>query len=559
VNRKISLLLALLLIALVLGACGAPAAAPTTPTTPSTPDNPSTTTEVANPALAKAQNILRLAISSDPRSINPLAPMGGGNGALLVYPTLVSLVGDVNDLSFENVLAESITSTDNQLYTIKIRNDVTWSDGEKITADTVIYTINAITNPLVGAGRVTNYFNLIEGTDGAGIRADGTKPLDSVKKIDDYTLTIQLKAPTTLDFFNLNIGIQVPAALPAHLLSEVPPEQLIDSPVLNEPTISAGAFLFKEYSPGEYWYFERNDKYFRGVPKLEGLQIKVLTMAQISAQLESGELDGNFPPQGYIPVEDYERVQALPYLNTYYLDPTNHGVLYINANVVDNAKARQAINVAIDRQLIIDQVFLGHGYPINVPMSKQVKYWNEAVATPEYNPEKAKQLLAESGWDATRELKFELQTGNAARERACLLIAEQLNAVGFKVTISLAEWADLNARLNIQEYDLAMFNAPDNPLDWQASAQSYAGTRGTTTGYSNPEADALLDKIRGTVDDAELRAQYYELEELFAEEVPVVGLWMDFPLGGVNKRVTTGELKQYGTLFDIEKWEVVTE
>ncbi|SBV93185.1 putative ABC-type dipeptide transport system, periplasmic component [uncultured Eubacteriales bacterium] len=547
-KRTLSLITAILTVILIFSFTGCAPAAPTATPGSAVPSTPATTS--GTPTTSKVINI---GITNDPATVNPLAANNvfASTASRLLFLPLAALN---EDLGFTYQLAESITTEDNQLFTVKLNPNVKWTDGNPVTTDDVLFSLGIYTNPDVGAQSPSTY-NTIVGTDNAGLNISGSEVPEGAKKVDDTTLTIETKYPITLDIFNLTVG-QSLRTLPKHILGQEDPKSIIKSAFLQAPNVTNGPFTFKEYVAGQYLSYEANEDYYLGAPKINTLNFKILSGTQITAQLESGEIDMNFPLVGNIPYDDYERVRSLANVRTEEGIPSNVQVLFINSQVVDNVKVRQAMSLAIDRDSILQNILKGDGYITKTPVTNRIQYWNEEAAAPEYDIEKAKQLLAESGWDLSKELVFSVPTGNTTREKVGTIIAESLKSIGLNVTIQKADLATTLGNVQKSNYDLSIIGMPDVPLNIISYLRVYASTKYTWTQYSNPVADGLVDTILSSVDDQVLKSSYLELQQLIADEVPVAGLYSEHALRAINKRVTYGELKEYGALLDVEKWDV---
>ena len=119
------------------------------------------------------------------------------------------------------------------------------------------------------------------------------------------------------------------------------------------------------------------------------------------------------------------------------------------------AKVRQAIDMAINRDAIVSGLLKGEGEPAFGPFAKSHKYYDDVVNVG-YNPEKAKELLAEAGWDGSHELVFSVPTGNSIREQAAVIIQQNLQEVGIKTKIESADFATHLTKVREGNYDLGL-------------------------------------------------------------------------------------------------------
>ncbi|MDR3123197.1 MAG: ABC transporter substrate-binding protein [Treponema sp.] len=500
-------------------------------------------------APAGGLKIINVGTTNDAPTLSPLASnntMTDELSRLIFLP----LVGIDENLDFVYRLAESVTTDDNVNFTIRLRKNIAWTDGTPSTADDVIFSLNALTNPVVNSYNPSVY-NIIEGTDEAGFFPAETGRLAGALKADDYTLTVKTKFPVTKTIFLIQVANAV-RSLPAHLLSGIPAEKLKTDEFWQKLPVSNGPFLFKEQVPSQYLSFEANPGYFLGRPKIDALNFKILSGAHITAQLESGEIDMNFPGVGHVPNDDYDRVQGFAHVRTEFGPSKSMQILFYNVNVIDNVAVRQAMDLAIDREGILRDVLKGSAYISKTPVTNLIQYWNEDAARYAYDPEKARQLLAESGWDLSKRLVFYVPTGNVTRERICILIAESFKAVGLNVAVEKMDFPTSLARVQGRDFDIGIVGVPEQPYNAIQSLKNLI----SWTNFAPPRWERLAEIISSSVDEEELRRSYLELQQILADNVPVSGLYSEYGLSAVNTRVTHGILKERGALLDVEQWDV---
>jgi peptide/nickel transport system substrate-binding protein len=501
----------------------------------------------------QALKFINVGITNDPSTISPLAVnnMSAIHISSILFMPLTSMT---SERQFMYRLAESITTEDNVTFTVKINQKIKWTDGTPVTADDVIFTLNTIANPVVLMPDPSN-LNLLAGTEASGLYPEGAEGISGVKKVDDYTLTIETKYPVTQNVFNLTIGGWF-RTMPKHIMEKEEPRNIVKSAFFQNPTVTNGAFKFKEYVPSQYLSLTANDDFYLGRPKIDMLNFKILSGTQITAQLESGEVDMSFPGVGNLPTDDYDRIAAMPHLRTARGTPDTVQVLFYNNKVIDNLKVRQALDLAIDRDTIKRNIFKDEAFMPKTPVTYLIEYWNEPASHYTFDPERAKQLLAESGWDMSKRLTFLVPTGNSTRERVCTIVGENFKAIGLNVVIEKADFPTTVGRVQRHEYDISIIGMPDNPLNQVQYFAFYVDSQTSWTGYSNPRMEELLRIIRTSVDPQALKDAYYEAQDLAARDSPVSGLYCELSMRAINKRVIYGELEGLGPLLDLEKWDV---
>ncbi|MBB6633003.1 ABC transporter substrate-binding protein [Cohnella thailandensis] len=539
-SKKVSLAILIIAVLTILSAC-------------SGNNNASTNAEgSASQPAAGGKKTVNIGVTYAPSGINPLAPVGlvSTYVAGLMYPPLMEID---SDLTYKPMLADSIETTDNATFTVKLNENAKWTDGTPVTADDVIYTLKLMSNPAI-ASNFAYIFASLEGLDDAGYLPEGQSEISGVAKVDDHTLTMKTKAPTTLDIFKDTIGRNL-MTLPQAALKDIAPEDLNKSDFMQKPTVTSGPYKLVDIDRDHYVTMEANKDYFRGAPKIEQLNFKVLQGTAIAAQLQSGEIDMNIPSAGVIPIEDYEKVQGLGNVTTTEGTPLATQYMYINEKVVPDAKQRQAISYAMNRELIVEKLLKGAGEAVDGYFNSTSPYLSENIKPVGYDPEKAKSLLQESGWDSGKQLTMSVLSGDATLEQAAQIIAENLNAVGVKVNIQMLDLGTLLDKLVRMEYDLGILTVsltPINPLPDIA----YFLNEGNPNGYKNAEAEKLIASIGAEVDEAKIKESYGKLQEIIAQDVPMPSIYATKALGAVNNRVTGATPKDFGMFINVYEWDI---
>jgi peptide/nickel transport system substrate-binding protein len=503
------------------------------------------------------EKIITIGITNDPTSLSPFILNNTATdelSKLTLLPLISRGFDSAGNVVFVNRLAESVTTTDNVHFTIKINQRIKWSDGKPVTADDTVFTFHRITDP-----RAANYdpsdFSLIAGTDDAGFTPNGT--LEGVRKVDEYTVEVTAKNTVTLAAFNQSVGTTL-RTLPKHILGDVPPEQIKGHPFYTDAklSISNGPFLFREYVPAQYATFVKNPDYFLGVPKIDVLNFKILSGTQITAQLEAGEIDMNYPGIGNIPSDDYERVRGFPHIVTENGFAESFNILFYNTKTLNNQKLRQALDLTLDRDIFVSQFLKGTAYTSKTTLTNVVPGWNPEAAKYEYNPEKAKQLLKESGWDVSKKIRFYIPAGNVTRERIMEVIAAGFKSIGLNIAEEKMDFPTSLARIQQREnYDIGIIGVPEYSLVPALSIRMVLGPAGWTN-YNTPRLEELFRITETSVDERAINEALREIQAIEAEAVPASGVYADRALFAKNKRVVYGSLRGVGDFLDAEKWDV---
>lgn len=499
-----------------------------------------------------SKKVVNIGITYSPSSLNPLSPVGLSSSyvtSLMFLP----LVDIDEDLTYKPMLADSIETTDNTTFTIKLNEKAKWTDGTPVTTDDVIFTLKLMANAKV-ASVYAYTFAILEGLDDSGYLPEGKTDISGVKKLDEHTLELKTKAPTTLNIFKDTIGRYL-LTVPQAALKDIAPEDINKSEFMQKPTVTDGPFKLTQYNRDHDVQLEANKDYFKGAPKLDQLNFKVLQGTAISAQLQSGEIDMNIPSVGVIPIEDYDKIKGLKGISTVVGPPIASQFMYINEQSVPDAKQRQAISYAINRELIVNSLLKGNGEVVDGFFTSYSPYADTTLKPAAYDPEKAKGLLKESGWDSGKTLKLSVLSGDSTLQNAANIMAENLKSVGINVEIQMADLATLIDKLVKKEYDLGILTVsltPINPLPDVA----YFLQEGNPNGYSNAEIDKLIASLKAETDETKIKQYYSQLQEIVAKDVPMPSIYATKALGAINDRVTGAKPKDFGMFINVYEWDV---
>ncbi|MFX3632540.1 MAG: ABC transporter substrate-binding protein [Candidatus Pristimantibacillus sp.] len=510
-----------------------------------------TTNEPAKEA-GNNKKVVNIGVTYSPGSLNPLSPVGQVSSyvAGLMFPPLVELD---EDLKFKPMLADSIETKDNTTFTVKLNQNAKWTDGNPVTADDVIFTLKLMTNPKV-ASNFAYMFAILDGLDDFGYLPEGAADITGVTKVDEHTLELKTKAPTTLNIFQDTVGRYL-LTLPQAALKDIAPESINKSEFMQKFPVTNGPFKLVSYDRDHYVQMEANKDYFKGAPKLEQLNFKVLQGAAISTQLQSGEIDMNIPSFGVIPIQDYDTIKALDHITTIEGPSIATQLMYINEKVIPDAKQRQAISYAMNRELIVSKLLKGSGEVVDGFLTSYSPYVDPNVKPVAYDPEKAKALLQESGWDAGKTITLSVLSGDSTLEQAANILAENLKAVGVNVKIQMADLATLIDKLIKMDYDLGILTvslSPVNPLPDVA----YFLQEGNPNGYSNKAVEEIITALKAETDEAKITTLYSELQKIVAQDVPMPSIYSTRALGAINNKVIGAKTKDFGMFINVNEWDV---
>lgn len=464
------------------------------------------------PAAAQTPpNVLIVGQIAEPKSLDPHAVTAVNDFRILmnVYDGLVRYRDGT--LEVEPALAESWEiSDDGTVYTFTLRQGVTFHDGSPFNAEAVKFNFDRMLNEDhpqhdTGPFPLAFFFSAVE----------------EVTVEDEYTVTFTLNEPYAPFLSNLAYptGLIVsPAAVEEH-----------GQDFGRQPS-GTGPFKFVEWESNARVVVERNPDYWEGAPQLEAVVFRPITDANTRvAEMLAGGIDlmVEVPPDNIAQFADdpmfqvYE--QAGPHV--WFL------ILNMKEGPFQDKAVRQAVNYAINKQVLVENVLQGTAEIAAGPTPPAFAWaYNEALEPYPYDPEKAKELLAEAGYDGEEIVFYVTEGGSGMLNPVAMGTAIQadLAAVGMNVTIETYEWntflGEVNAGLE-GKADMAemawMTNDPDTLPYLTLRTDAFPSEGGFNSGYySNPEVDTILEQARRATEPEERASLYMQMQEIVHEDAP---------------------------------------
>lgn len=549
-NRILSLLLAGVM-ALGLTACGASnagAAADETGSAAVSTENASSDTA------ASGEKIINVGVTNTIGSINPLLLNGGEINKYATGLMFLPLMELDADLNFEGMLADSITTEDNKNFIVHIDDAATWSDGTPVTADDVVYTALRLASPVIGNTAMMYY--VFEGVGDDGFVEEGAESIDGIQKVDDKTVQFTTKEEMPITTFE-NSYARYLLTLPKHVIEQYSEEELSTADWFNHPDVVSGPFIVTDFDVDHYISYEANKDYWKGAPKIDKLNIKIVDGSQLYAGLQSGEIDITQQTMSDIPQEDYESVEALDNVDVVYGSPVTNQSVFIQTKNVPDVKVRQAMLYAIDRQQILEELLNGHGEIVDGFLSSASPFYDESLTPVSYDPEKAKALLEEAGWDGSQTIRFYVNSGDSTFVNAASIIAAEWAAVGIKAEIQTVDFATLMSVAGTEDYDVLAVQYTYAPVDPYPDVAWLLGGEGSWTGYSDDTLNDALTKSQLTSDPEETKELFSVVDKKVQEDVPMFSAYVISAQGAVSKRITGAAPSVYGFFNDVQNWDVV--
>ena len=549
-NRILSLLLAGAM-ALGLTACGASNAGTAADETGSA----AVSTESApTDTAASGEKIINVGVTNTLGSLNPLLLNGGEINKYATGLMFLPLMELDADLNFEGMLADSITTEDNKNFIVHIDDAATWSDGTPVTADDVVYTALRLASPVIGNTAMMYY--VFEGVGDDGFVEEGAESIDGIQKVDDKTVQFTTKEEMPITTFE-NSYARYLLTLPKHVIEQYSEEELSTADWFNHPDVVSGPFFVTDFDVDHYISYEANKDYWKGAPKIDKLNIKIVDGSQLYAGLQSGEIDITQQTMSDIPQEDYESVEALDNVEVVYGSPVTNQSVFIQTKNVPDVKVRQAMLYAIDRQQILEELLNGHGEIVDGFLSSASPFYDDSLTPVSYDPEKAKALLEEAGWDGSQTIRFYVNSGDSTFVNAASIIAAEWAAVGIKAEIQTVDFATLMSVAGTEDYDVLAVQYTYAPVDPYPDVAWLLGGEGSWTSYSDDTLNDALTKSQLTSDPEETKELFSVVDKKVQEDVPMFSAYVISAQGAVSKRITGAAPSVYGFFNDVQNWDVV--
>lgn len=509
---------------------------------------------------AASHTTLNAVMAQQATDISPLTATQQGKGQVLSLLGTPLLQSDDQAKIFSRLLTSWDTSADAKTVTLKLKPNLKWSDGKPITTADIVTTLNIYldTSVSAGAGRIGG----VAGQDELG--SGKAKTLSGVKATDESTVTVTLQKPDVAWTANLAaLAFNLPL-LPDHVLGTIAHDQLAANDYFKSYPVSSGPFTLTKFVQDQYAEFTRNDNYFGTKPSFEKVFLKASTTDAMTADLQTGASDFIFP----LDPADVERIKSISGVTVNSHQGVAPELLEMNnaSPKLKDPRIRQALIYAIDRAGICKQALAGQ---CTTPLTN-IRQISPAWSIPttglisyDYNPEKAKELLKEAGWDPNTELVLMLAPGRSYIDKATTILQGNLAAAGVKVAIKNVDTGQVLDTWKKQDdsWQLAWNSGADftlDPVAWQTYA-SCAGrfpAGGNTSQYCDPELDKLWAAGRTETDQAK-RAQIYQQAFTMLNKNPAeIYLYVVNSMSASNSHIQG--IKPHGNLtspyWNIEDW-----
>lgn len=486
--------------------------------------------------------------------------------AVLVDATIWAplVYGDPTGTLHEGLLKEMPTvqngdiSADAKNYTLRLKSGLKWSDGQPLTADDVVFTMNLWNTPAYGAKTNTVGLPSID--------------FSTLKAVDATTVTFSMKK-VFVPLINAQLADPALAPMPKHIFGSMDPASILKSTENFQPTVSSGPFKVKERVKGDHINVVRNDNYFqhdKGYPYLDGINFRIIADAStILTALQSGSIDTSW----FLDITkqaSYKALQGYKYYTEKHSATYENIIFNLHDPTLKDLQIRKAISMAVDIDTIISQVLKGTGQRT---CDEDVGTFahEDNLTCYKFDPDGAKAVLDADGWtmgdDGYRhkagkllELTWGTTANNARREQGEQIAQQNLKDIGIKITIKnypADDWFGTilpGGQYQIGEFASSLGYDPDNASTWACNQTADKGGANWSF-YCNPAVDQALQTEETNPDQNARLAAFHTFHQALLTDLPVVYLYSYGQQGIARNNIHNYELSALGPS---ETWNVWT-
>lgn len=488
----------------------------------------------------------------------------GYDADLMEYTTNAIFETDGDFLATDEGIASMSVDEEAKVVTIKIREGVKWSDGEPLKIEDLMLPYEIIGHPDYTGVRYDADFKNIVGAE--EYNAGTADTISGITKVDETTMTIALKEVSPA-IASIGAGIWGYAE-PSHIIKDIPVAELVEHDAVRLNPVTLGPFKINKIVPGESVEYVKNEHYWKGEPKLDGVVVKVVPSSSAAVALQNGEYDMavGFGATQYDQIESLENIEILAREELAYTylgfklgkmdTEAGQVVMDPNAKMADK-NLRKAMGYALNIEEVSDVYYYGLRSRANSFIPPVfASFHNADLPGYTYDPEKAMELLDEAGYvdkdgDGIREDK----EGNPLEIRLATMsgddIAEQITQywlqnwadVGLNVTLTTGRSIEFNAfydKVQADDPEIDIFmgawgtGTNPSPMGLYSNDAAFNFSR-----FATEESQELLVAIDSPeAFDTDFRKEkLLAWEELMAEEAPVIPMNNRLEITPVNKRV----------------------
>jgi ABC-type transport system substrate-binding protein len=434
-----------------------------------------------------------------------------------IVERLVGLLkaGAPNDAVGHVKVAETFAVLNEPEILFWIRRGVRWHDGKPFTARDVEFTYKALVDEQIASPRRSSY-----------------ELVRAVVVEDDHRVRVIYRKPFSPALSSWTMGM-----LPRHILEGKDSKWWAAN--FNRSPVGTGPYRFDEWKSGQYVRLRRNEDYWQGKPHLDFVTVRVIPdPVSLRLLFETGELD-------FWGVEAHANKKFLNHPRYEVFSRLATGYHYIGWNLkrplFQDVRVRRALAHAVNVPQMVQYIVHGQGEQSTGPFPPQMGYASQDIQLYEYDPDKARALLAAAGWkpgedgilrNNGKRFEFTLITNHAneIRKDIATLVQNDLRRIGIEVQVQLYEWAVFTSQyIRKQDFDACVLGwalgySPDQYQLWHSS-QAEPGKLNHCS-YQNPEVDRLLELVRSEYDPQRVKQLTRKLHRILYEDQPYLFLYV---------------------------------
>ncbi|MFZ1753852.1 MAG: ABC transporter substrate-binding protein, partial [Caldilineaceae bacterium] len=463
-----------------------------------------------------------------------------------IFSQLIDLGMNGTDI-LPDVATSWDVSEDGLTYTYHLRDDVLFHDGVQLTAADIKWTIEMFWHPDTGAGvRTTLPLFAIVGTDEFG--ANEADEISGVQVLDDFTVQITLKEPRA-DFFYGMGGMNI---FPKHIFEGIAYADLQESEAALTGIIGSGPFKLAEFEPDQYYILEAHEDYYKGRPYLDRLifRIGLDSVASWMPGLEAGEIQTGNMVNG----PDRLRVEEDEGLTVVGAPLPGAMAIWPNHDRFPDKRVLQALIMGVDREAIVKGIY-GEGQALVYDyhnIDPNGEWISPDIPEYPYDPEAAKQLLADAGWDSDKELQFVTYYQSELDRRVTAAMQQFWSDIGVKVNIEHMDGPTFVTRFYEEaDFDLGYgccgVASPFEYPRYTCGNMFPAGYNGSR--YCNEKVDEMVQQSMVAPDPAERKRLWYELSEITNEEMLHLTMFQQDRRYAISSDVCNYQFRQWTNIM----------
>ena len=430
-------------------------------------------------------------------------------GRTLLTHAFEGLVGMDADGGIVPLLAESWENPDDLTWIFHLRQDVQFHNGERFDASAAVYSLERFVDP-----DINNTY------------AKELAQMDSVEVVDDYTIKLMTKEPFSPLLEMLTLVFMVPPEATESLAED-----------FGLQGIGTGPFKIVEWVPGEHLTMEANEAYWGDVPRIKTAVFRPVDEPSTRlVELRTGAADIIYPVSVMdVPALEGSEAAAVARESSWRL----YAFLNCGKPPFDNKQVRQAVNYAVDKEQIVESLLLGAGYLLNGPLIPGMEGYSEALDPYPYDPDRARELLAEGGYPNGFEFTLLTLSGRYVKDKEIAeAISGYLGEVGIDAQVEVVEYGLFIEQVVSRESDAFSVGTTTLSTSGVYGSQLYSAEPGFAwQNYVNEEFDRLYEQAVTTMNASEREQIYQEATELIRDDAPFIFLHSQQDVYGVSNRV----------------------